>query len=538
MYIEFVREKKKVNTNGAATIAQVASEENVVICEGMCGIKKCGKCKVVVTKGNDHNYTQTENELLSDDEKKSNVRLACCYVPVNDISVMTFETGKKKSKLQVVDDSYLSIVDMYAAVDCGTTTIEIYFCDTFGKVLLKASMDNPLRLFGNDVVSRISYASDDDRLMRMHNNMAQVIETIIGESGLKSRLRKLIFTGNTTMLHIALGKDIRPLGKYPFSTGYEGCEVVSPDKVGLKLDDNVTVYIPPVIAGHLGADAMCAYVCSMLINKRNEGGESPKDNDGDTKDNDSDIPEKCNKNVWLMMDVGTNSEMVLVADDDAYACSAAAGPAFESSMISCGMKNGYGAVKAVRYSDGNLIYDIEGVGDNIYDNDSKCNSIKGICASAVIDMVACLLEMGVIDSRGTMREEFKQEYTLSTYCHNIRFTQKDIRNVQMAKGAIMAGISVMCDVAGVNVSDIDNLYLTGNFGMNINYEYAKRVGLIPNVKIEAISCIENAAAMGAIRALVDDGLFLKMKDMAKKIRHIELTSEEDFSDRYVEMMDF
>lgn len=511
MKIVFLRENKSIEYDNPVTIADAAAELGIKLSDGMCGMKKCGRCKVAVTKGNDKKYSDAEYELLTDDERRGNYRLACAYKPDVDVTVMTLASTisccDKRSRYE--KDINIKCRN-YCVIDIGTTTLELYIYDEYGDVIIKRQMDNPLRIIGNDVISRIAYASTHERLCNMQNMIKNSLEKLIGADNIKY-MEKIIVTGNTTMMHIFTGHDIRGLGRAPFSTGYMGGEMYE----GMW---DVPVLVPPFIGGHVGADALC---CLYGVT-----------------DN---LPDEESLESVLIIDVGTNSEMILKHREKIYCCSAAAGPAFEESNISSGLKKAPGAVVRAKQEKEELVYTVIGddeTGELVNEDDEKCKFIKGICASAVIDLISCLLDKRLLDKWGTLSEELHGSFVLSNYCKNVSLTQKDIRNIQMAKGAIRAGLNVLLAKAGVAEVDISKIYLAGNFGNNIDIENAVKIGLLPDVGRHKYVFSGNAAARGAYRLAVKDGLFDSALCAAKKIEHVELALSADFKDEYIKCMNF
>lgn len=511
--IQFIREKKIMKYEQPVTIAKAAADAMINIGDGLCGFKKCGKCKVIVTKGNDRNYSKEEDEILSKEDKARGIRLACCYEPSEDVAVMTISNGYGNFEKSNISSSTVNAGDdIKVAIDIGTTTVEVYAYSGEDNPIASINGDNPLRIIGNDVISRIAYATNHDKLLKMNKMLINFCDSLLNEIVNTDRIKEIVITGNTTMMHIATGRDIDKLGKSPFTTGYMGGEIVLAKELGFKVNDECKIIIPYFIGEHVGADAMCCvYGCNIL---------------------DDDKPA-------LIMDIGTNSEMILVDKERMYACSAPAGPAFESSNIRCGMKIGYGALTHVRMTDDSLLYDIYGVGNGISSEDKRCTQLKGMCASALIDLIAILIKKGTIDGYGTLQNiDGKNVFYLSKKYSKVLLTQEDIRNVQMAKGAIMAAIDVMLSHSMMTVHDIKKIHLAGNFGNNIEVVNAVRVGLVPDAYVDRFILDGNAAAKGALRLLYEKNLFGDMKKLSKQFEHISLGENEVFKKRYIEDMNF
>ncbi len=508
--VSFIRENKKCMADAGKNLLEIAGDNNINLCHGGCFAARCGKCKVLITKGNDGNITSEEENILSEDEIKKGVRLACAYVPAADISVISLtENDDKEIKKRI--NTQKNDVKPVVVMDAGTTTLKLYVFDEdsiklFASdkdreiiPLVELSMDNPLRVFGSDVMTRINNGCNKERFLQMKNMLHDAIEKMLSCVRDDFAFDKFIIIGNTTMIHIAAGKSIDKLGKAPFYTGYMGGEYIKNYVLG-----NTDAYVARCIKGHVGADALaCLYAA---------------DKDG------------------LIMDIGTNSEILLLVDDKVYVCSAPAGPAFEETNIGCGMKRDKGAVVSIE-EDGTYfgMYVDNGEGGLIYlkPDDAMCKNIKGLCAGAVIDLSAYMLKNGIIDEYGTFVTD--EDYMMvSPYCPQVKFTQKDVRSLQMGKAAVMAAASTLMHKAGVDNEKKGYLYLAGNFGSGMNAENAKYIGLIPDTDTQMIVPMGNMAAKGAAV------LFVNLNDGIDedKFIHVELTDEEYFKKKYIEEMNF
>jgi uncharacterized 2Fe-2S/4Fe-4S cluster protein (DUF4445 family) len=225
--------------------------------------------------------------------------------------------------------------------------------------------------------------------------------------------------------------------------------------------------------------------------------------------------------LTLLIDIGTNGEMVLGDKRRRIACSTAAGPAFEGAKISCGMRGAPGAVDHVTVENGEIRYHVIGE-----------QPPEGLCGSGLLDLVAALLDTEVLDESGYLEDK---AYTL---CDNVTLTQKDIREVQLAKAAIRAGIELLCGHLGVKPEDINSVLLAGAFGNYMNPRSACRIGMIPPVLLERIQPIGNAAGEGAKLCAISRGEFTYSQNLAKHTEFLELASLPDFQDCYVDALEF
>jgi uncharacterized 2Fe-2S/4Fe-4S cluster protein (DUF4445 family) len=416
------------------------------------------------------------------------------------------------------------------AFDIGTTTIAAYLLDlTTGKRLSVTSGMNPQRAYGADVISRINHTmQNDDGLEQLNSLLIESINACIGtlceQTGVKTAdIYAISFAGNTTMLHLLLGVSPRSIAAAPFIPVFTSAVRISAQELGLSINQAGIAYILPGVSAYVGADTVGA-VLSTGIHQQAD--------------------------ISLLIDIGTNGEIVLGNRDRLLACSAAAGPAFEGANISNGMGSIIGAVSSVSLKQGVTFKTI---------GDAKP---VGICGTGVVDLLAGLLETGIVDETGRIytswKPEFPEQESLSerivsinganafVLCkasetltgNEIVLTQKDIREIQNAKAAIAVGINVLVKNSGISMSDIKHVYLAGGFGSYINIRSALRIGLIPRELEGKIESVGNAAGQGAIDALINKNALEEAGKLGKTIKYIELSGCKDFNDLYMECMMF
>lgn len=376
------------------------------------------------------------------------------------------------------------------ACDVGTTTVVAYLLNgVTGEELAQASCLNPQGRYGADVISRIQYALDGggealrscvrDALTRLAGNAAAKAGVTPGE------ITAVSIAGNTAMHHLLLGIDPRPLITPPYMPGvFEG----------LELDRGCKVRVLPNIAGFVGGDTVGCMV-STRFDRLEE--------------------------LSLLIDIGTNGELVLGDRRRRIACSTAAGPAFEGAKISCGMRGAAGAVDHVSLENGKLRYHVIGEA-----------APKGLCGSGLLDLAAALLDLGVIDESGYLEGK---RYAL---CENVVLTQKDVREVQLAKAAIRAGIELLAEQMGVETGEIKRVYLAGAFGNYLIPASACRIGMLPPVLLDRVVPIGNAAGEGAKLCALSRAEFEYSKKLAGETEFLELASLSQFQDRYVDALEF
>ncbi|MCX7923378.1 MAG: ASKHA domain-containing protein [Clostridia bacterium] len=416
------------------------------------------------------------------------------------------------------------------AIDIGTTTIAAYLYDMVtGKKVDVYSVLNPQKKYGADVISRIAYTSDNQGgLDEMNNEIIQGINDIIKHfetnNGIsKGSIYSVVFVGNTTMLHFLMKVPAQNIAVSPFIPVTTSLHKFKADELGIEISPYGYALILPSVSAYVGADTVAAVMsCGMYRDDR----------------------------ITLLIDIGTNGEIVLGNSKWMYACSTAAGPAFEGANIRNGVGGVIGAIDSVRFSP-----------DFGYSTIGKENAI-GICGSGIVDAIAGMISEGIIDETGRIagREESevyrseemrnrlidldgKNSFLIekSEQCNadtDIAITQKDVRELQNAKAAIAAGIAVLIKQAGIDIEDIENVYLAGGFGSYINIESALKIGLIPDGLRGKIKSVGNAAGAGAIEALLSSKALEKAEEIRNSIKYIELSALDEFNELYIECMQF
>ena len=421
----------------------------------------CGKCKVWVNG----------QELL-----------ACQTVVDRD---MTVEVPDRESIVlkDAVAVSADGTFDYALAYDIGTTTVVCYLADgKTGMVLDSAGCENPQRAFGADVISRIQYVMDTGST-ELKTKLEQTMEYLAAQIASDKPISMVCVAGNTAMHHLLLGIDPKPLTVPPYMP--KSLDAV--EQEGLR--------ILPNIAGFVGGDT-AGCMLAAEFDKRQA--------------------------LTLLLDIGTNGEMVLGEKNKRLACSTAAGPAFEGAKITCGMGGAKGAVDHVWIEDGRLRWSVIGGGE-----------AKGLCGSGLLDLVACLLELELVSETGRMDCEIFYLGDTGVY-----LTQKDVREVQLAKGAIRAGIELMCSHSGVRPEQIEEVLLAGAFGNYLSPKSACKIGMIPPCLEGKIRPIGNAAGVGAVMCAVKKEAFETAKHLAAQTEFLELASKEAFQDLFVDCLGF
>ncbi len=395
------------------------------------------------------------------------------------------------------------------AVDIGSSKIICHLVDLLsGETVARGYTENPQVAYGEDVVSRITYASKNkDHRKKLQEIVVTAINSVISnlceEAGIgEEEIYEAVVVGNSVMHHLFFGINPKFIGVLPFVPAVRRGINYRAKEVGLKINPEGFVSSLPLIAGFVGADAV-ANIAVTGIHKSQE--------------------------IAMLIDIGTNTEIVLGNKSRLLACSAPSGPAFEGAHISHGMKAVSGAIEKVRIVDDEVIYETVG---NV--------KSKGICGTGMIDLVAELYRNGIISKNGKfigntarISDEEIRKYIVA-YAEETEFekpitvSEKDVKEFLMAKGAIKAGWTILAEKLGITVEKIQRIFLVGSFGREINIKNAKAIGLLPNIPDEKITFVGDTAVGGAKMALKSLGVRKEMEDVVKRIEYIELSAVKNF----------
>ncbi len=416
------------------------------------------------------------------------------------------------------------------AVDIGSTTIAGHLVDlATGEVLASAGRMNPQIRYGEDLMSRVSYVmmnpgGDTELTRAVRRALDELAATLLDEAGMDAdRILDTTLVGNPIMHHLALGYDPTPLGQAPFPLATEGAVHTTAAELDLALP-RATVYVAPCIAGHVGADAAAAIL--------NEGPHRSQD-------------------IQLLVDVGTNAEIVLGNADRLFAASSPTGPAFEGAQISGGQRATAGAIERVRIDRETLEPSFKVIGCDLWSTEpgfaeaTAGTGVTGICGSGIIEVISELVMSGVIDRQGVILGSAAERSdrivadgrTFSYVLHgNLHVTQADVRAIQLAKAALRAGIELLLEHAGL--TEVDQIRLAGAFGAHIDPTHAMAVGLIPDAPVDAVRAVGNSAGSGAVRALLSRQQRAEVEDMVARVTKIETATEPRFQELFVAALAF
>jgi len=526
--IEFKPSGRRASCAKGATILSCCRENQIQIASTCGGQGKCRSCKVRIEKGILSAPTANELKRLSAGELERGWRLSCQARPAGDLVVYIPGENKLVSAPAFKEELIVRIVPdgvgkqrrkgYGVAVDLGTTKIAGYLVNlSDGGILSNDAAANPQAVYGDDVISRITYAmSSAANGKRLKNTATGAIDNLILDlcrvAGYEpGTVSKVAVCGNTAMHHLLLGLPVTQLAQAPYLPWVKDSVNISANELGLKSVAHAGVYLLPNIGGYVGGDhvAVLAAIdaCNVVAHT-------------------------------LIVDIGTNTEISLAAGGRVTSVSCASGPAFEGGHIKHGMKASPGAIDRIVIRDGRVRYRTIGGGWPL-----------GICGSGMLDAVAQMVDEGIIDPGGrmdkgrpTVRAQGGQSEILiagrdrSVGGEDIVITQGDIRELQLAKAAIRTGINVLLKSAGIAAADVKRVIIAGTFGNYIDIKSAIRVGMLPDLPLRRFSQVGNAAGAGACMVLVSGIARDEAEAMARQVKYLELADRPDFMELFVKAL--
>ncbi len=590
--ITFQPEGKRIKVPKNSTIlnaALLAGIDLISICNGK---GTCGKCKVIIHEQSCLNkISEKEQELLTPNDRENNVRLACFSKVEDNLIVRIPEysrTGKQRLQVEGIETPiannpsikkyYLEIeeptledprsdidrvisllqskynlvglsvnfnilrnfaekirefewkitvvlsnneiisiesedttMEIYGyAVDIGTTKLAGYLLDlNTGKVIAVDSLMNPQIPFGEDVISRLNFPDQYKLQKVVLEGINQILDSLKEKSGIKAEnIYEMTAVGNTVMHHIFLGINPLFLGRSPYPPVIRNILCLNANQLGININSNGKIIILPVIAGFVGADTI-GVILSSEMHKRDE--------------------------ICLAIDIGTNTEVVLGNKDKLIAASCASGPAFEGAHIKFGMRASSGSIEKIKIEPHSF--------EVLYETIDNAPPI-GICGSGMIDLVAEMLRVGIIDVGGIIKKDLnnpqirKNENSSMEYVvvpatntannKDITFSQQDINQIILAKAAIHTGIKLLLKNYPLSMESIREVFIAGAFGSHINKESARVIGLFPEIDLDKITVIGNAAGTGSRMALVSNATKEISEEISKKVQYLEIGNDKDF----------
>jgi uncharacterized 2Fe-2S/4Fe-4S cluster protein (DUF4445 family) len=463
-----------------------------------CGGRgRCKGCRVRLIHGS-LPLTPEQERMLTPEETAAGWRLSCQCFAENDL---TLEMAQWEASI-LSDESAFAFTPRHGlgvAVDVGTTTIVAQLLDlATGNVLAVRTALNPQARYGADIMSRVGFAVADNGQSTLVEAIRRHVGKSVGElldaAGKPAALlAEILLVGNTVMHHLFCNLSVEPLSHYPFESPSLGAQIFRGSDLGWEFAADVRVEFLPCIGGFVGSDIL-AGVHAKHLHESSE--------------------------LTALIDLGTNGEIVLGNRDRLLCCSTAAGPAFEGARIHMGMRAATGAVSEISVRDGRMICHVLG---NV--------APRGICGSGLVDAVAAALDLGLVRPTGRLNNAGGS----LSLCPPVKISQTDIRELQLAKGAIAAGVRMLLQDFGASPAEVSKVHLAGAFGNYVNIESAVRIGLMV-FDPEQIQPAGNTALLGAKMAMFGDRSALAR--LADRIQHRSLSEKKDFQDIYVEEMMF
>lgn len=559
--------------------------ENDIFVDNPCnGNGTCGKCKVRVLEGNLPPLSKGERKLLKEDEINAGIRLSCLVVPEEDIKVEILQKerkhkilttgyvpefefnpalckkifeikmptleiqspfedslcealGTKKVNWKLLRDyesSYGTVTGVFndselialeaedtteflygVAIDIGTTTVVAALIDmNNGEELATASRINPQKKFGLDVLTRITYelehseGSKEELQKTIVEAINEMVEELCSERKVKKEnIYEISIAANCTMMHFLLGVDATSIGKSPYAPVFTKAKNISASDLGIKAAKCARVYCLPSVSSYIGADIVAgAYVCEL---------------------------HKAEENI-LFIDIGTNGEIVLSKGGKLLSCSCAAGPALEGMNISSGMRAAEGAVEDVEITEKGVYLKVIGEEDPI-----------GICGSGILAAVKELLRTGIVKNNGAFikKEQLeesdyryemiqlngnKREFLLKSTPEQLLITQGDVRQVQLAKGALLSGFYALLKQAKIDMSELDKVMIAGQFGAHLPADSLVGTGILPEEVKNKLVYVGNSSKTGAYMALMSVKVKKEIEDLAGEMEYMELGASEGY----------
>jgi len=582
--IKVLPDEKEFDFEPGKTLLELLIHKGVFVDNPCSGKGICGKCKLCISKGNVQEPGPEERIFLKTDQLQAGIRLACMVYPQNDLEVtllknekgsnvlttgylpkFTYQLGIKKEAFEIrqptlawqipLEDQIqeaLSIssvdVDLLrqrhlkpgiytgiikdaqllnieegdtsdrlfgVAVDIGTTTVVTALIDMLtGRELANASMVNAQKHYGLDVLTRITYELENPQngVKNLQTAIVDSLNDMISDICKQADVRKeeiyeITVGANCTMMHMLLGIDALSIGKSPYTPTFVKGRSVSANQIGLKIAYGGKLFCLPAVSAYIGADIVAgAYVCEL---------------------------QKTNKNI-LFIDIGTNGEIVLAYDGKLLCCSCAAGPALEGMNISAGMRAAEGAIEDIEITESGI--KLEVIGNQ---------TAEGICGSGILAAIRELLKTGLVRADGSFikldkltDDDYrypmlrlngkKREFVLVDEPNELLITQGDVRQVQLAKGAILSGFYALLQKAEITMEKLDKVMIAGQFGAHLPANSLTGTGILPKEVENKLVYVGNSSKTGAYMALMSEQVKRDMEELAHHMEYMELSATKGY----------
>lgn len=511
-YIDQSQEPLEFDTRGVSLLDAIRQQGISLRAE--CGGRgTCGKCRIKLLEG-ELDISSSDRAVFTSKELEEGYRLSCraypkedCVIRMEGHSEKGFDVIASRPSEHLAHNRYAD--EEYAiAIDIGTTTLALSLIAMNSRAIMNTyTTVNRQRAYGADVISRMKASNEGKREQlrdSIRKDLLVGIREIIATTGvLPEQLRTIAIAANTTMLHLLMGYSCETLGRYPYTPVNISLSKLSFYDVFATRDYEAEVILLPGISTYVGADI----VAGLLACKYDQA-----------------------KRPCLFIDLGTNGEMAVGSKNGILVCSTAAGPAFEGGNITCGTGSIAGAISSIAIREGRVRY------HTIQDK-----APVGICGTGILELAYELLKIEWMDETGLLCEPYFEEGIEVARAMDgkpITFLQKDIRELQLAKAAIRAGVEILLRKAGIPYDDIETVYLAGGFGYKMDVDKAVAIGLLPDKLSDRIKAVGNSSLEGAIDYLCYDKADHWMTQLLEISREIQLSEEEEFQELYIEHMNF
>jgi uncharacterized 2Fe-2S/4Fe-4S cluster protein (DUF4445 family) len=551
--IHFIPGDKTVSVTDGTNLLEAARKADVFIAAPCDGSGTCGKCRVKIPAAQRRNFKEAPHDWLTRTERAEGWVLACQSTVHDDLQVepdqntddelkilsegqavavelnpcitKTFDASSAQTRvngggaLLATEPGDTTQAMFGVAVDIGTTTLVVALIDLRdGREIAVASSLNPQARHVQDVLSRIKLGSQPEGLQLLQGELIAELNRLIGEAAADvdvpvRHIYEAVFSGNTTMLHLATGTNPASLGKYPYTPALQCGESVRAADIGLAIAPHGQIYLPPIMSAYVGADITSGILAAKLAELRG---------------------------VTLFVDIGTNGEMVLAVNGQLTATSTAAGPAFEGMNIACGMRASRGAIEQVSLS-GNYV-EIKTIGNA---------PPMGLCGSGLLDVVGELAALGGVDKNGRFQTNgslpdrpWKNRFGLLDgkpvfrIAVPVYLSQKDVRQVQLAKAAVRAGIELMLRANQLTAAQVDRVLIAGSFGFHLRTASLIHLGLLPREFKDRVEFVGNTSKSGARAFLLNRRLRDELKQLAQRVRVLELANDPAFEKTFIQALSF
>ncbi|MDR1493810.1 MAG: ASKHA domain-containing protein [Planctomycetaceae bacterium] len=523
--ITFANERKTLFVKSGASVLEAARAAGVALESPCNGTGKCGKCRVKIHSENTlacQIFITQDTTVFIESKENENRTLKILSdgksfsYPLKPFISKRFD-GEKTivyggDVVFATESGDTTSLSYGIVADIGTTTLVASLVNlSDGKEVATESRLNPQSTYAQDVLSRIHFASDAAGLTTLQdvllNAINEMIKNLAAKAGIDANfIYEVVYSGNTAMLHLACGVNPQPLGQYPYVSQIRGGERISASR--LNVSPFGQIYLPPIISSFVGADITSGILALQLYEQ---------------------------KETVLFIDVGTNGEIMLARNGCLAATSTAAGPAFEGMNIACGMRAGNGAVESFNIADDGGV-SFQAIGDV---------PATGICGSGLLDVAGELVRTGILEKNGrfasnaaTERLRDKDGKKAYFITDNVYLSQNDVRQIQLAKGAIRSGVAALLTTLNLTANDVNRVEIAGSFGYHLNEKSLLNIGLLPPELKGKVQFVGNTAQSGGIAFLLNADFREKMTQVAADVQKIELSNNKNFQNLFIDSLRF